>query len=72
MENPILRMLRQNNNANSMPMLKSIIGAKNPNEMFDNMMRTNPQFAQFVEQNKGRSPQEIARAYGIDPSILKF
>ena len=53
-------------------MLKSIIGAKNPNEMFDNMMRTNPQFAQFVEQNKGRSPQEIARAYGIDPSILKF
>lgn len=69
MENPILGMLRRNN-TNSVPMLKNLIGAKNPDALFSNMMRTNPQFARFVEENKGRTPEEIAKAYGINPSIL--
>lgn len=69
MENPITRMLRKNN-TNSMPQIMNILGAKNPDELFNNMINTNPQFKRFVEENKGRTPEEIAKAYGLDPSIL--
>lgn len=30
------------------------------------MMKSNPQFAQFVEQNRGKSPEQIAKENGID------
>ena len=43
----------------------------NPQPIFENMMRNNPQFRKFVEENKGKSPEEIARANGLDPLILK-
>lgn len=38
----------------------------NPQGLYDQMMRDNPQFASFVRDNQGRSPQEIAQRYGID------
>lgn len=44
----------------------------NPQELYDNMLKTNPQFAQFVEANKGKSPEEIAKANNIDPAILSL
>lgn len=31
-----------------------------------NLMQTNPQFAQFVAQNQGKTPEEAFRAYGYD------
>lgn len=34
--------------------------------MMANLMQTNPQFAQFVQQNQGKSPQEAFEAYGYD------
>ena len=38
----------------------------NPEQIMRQMMMSNPQFAQFVEQNKGKSPEQIARENGID------
>lgn len=38
----------------------------NPQGAFDQMMRSNPQFAAFVRDNAGKSPQQIARENGID------
>ena len=37
-----------------------------PSALITNLCQSNPQFAQFVEQNKGRTPQEAFRAYGYD------
>lgn len=37
-----------------------------PTPLITNLCRTNPQFAQFVEQNKGKTPQEAFKAYGYD------
>ena len=34
---------------------------KNPQAMYDKMLRENPQFAQFVETNKGKTPEDIAK-----------
>lgn len=50
-----------------MQMLKN----RNPQEVFNQMMQSNPQFRQFVEQNKGKTPEQVAREYGVDISQLK-
>lgn len=42
----------------------------NPQKLFDNMMRTNPQFAQFVNQCRGKSIEQIAREYNVDLNVL--
>lgn len=40
--------------------------ATGPEQLMQSMMKSNPQFAQFVEQNRGKSPEQIAREHGID------
>ena len=57
--NPILNRLNANKSQ------------QNPNVIFNQMMRTNPQFAKFVNDNKGKTPEQIANDYGIDPSLIQ-
>lgn len=38
----------------------------NPEQLMGKMMGANPQFAAFVNQNKGKSPGQTAREDGID------
>lgn len=40
--------------------------SSSPEQLMQSMMRSNPQFAQFVEQNRGKSPEQIAKENGID------
>lgn len=37
-----------------------------PSALLANLAQTNPQFAQFLAQNRGRTPQEAFKAYGYD------
>lgn len=37
-----------------------------PSALISNLAQTNPQFAQFLAQNQGRTPQEAFKAYGYD------
>ena len=53
--------------ANVMKMLKS----GNPEMIAHQMMQSNPQFRQFVETNKGKSPEQVAKEYGIDLNQIK-
>lgn len=53
--------------ANIMKMLRS----GNPEMIAQQMMQNNPQFRQFVEQNKGKTPEQVAREYGVDLNQLK-
>lgn len=53
--------------ASVMQMLKS----GNPEQIAQQMMQSNPRFKQFMEQNKGKSPEQVARENGIDLSQLK-
>ena len=70
--NPIIRQM-MGNNANGMlaraMQAKQMLGG-NPDAMFRQMMQNNPQFAQFVQENQGRTPEQIAQAYGIDVGML--
>ena len=45
-----------------MQMLKS----GNPEQIAQQMMQSNPRFKQFMEQNKGKSPEQVAKENGID------
>jgi len=63
--NPILQQLNPQNS-----MLKNLLqlkqGIQNPEALFQTMLNSNPQFAQFVQQNQGKTVEQIASAYGID------
>lgn len=37
-----------------------------PSALISNLAKSNPQFAQFMAQNQGRTPQEAFKAYGYD------
>lgn len=46
----------------------------NPNAtgMYEQLMKNNPKFAKFVEDNQGKTPEQIATENGIDPMVLKY
>ena len=37
-----------------------------PNAAIQMLSQRNPQFAQFMRDNQGKSPEQIAKEYGID------
>ena len=39
--------------------------------MVDRLSRTNPQFARFVAENRGKTPEQIASDYGVDYSLVR-
>lgn len=43
-----------------------VLRSSSPEQVMEKMMQSNPQFAAFVSQNKGKSPEQIARENGID------
>lgn len=43
----------------------------NPENMMHLLMNSNPQFKQFVEQNKGKSVEQIATQYGLNLEDVK-
>lgn len=50
-----------------MQMLKG----RNPQDVFNQMMQSNPAFRSFYEQNKGKTPEQVAQEHGIDLSQFK-
>lgn len=63
-QNPVNQMLQQ------AMQIKQMMG-NNPQAFAENLMRSNPQFRQFVEVNKGKSVEQIAQENGIDMSLLR-
>ena len=71
--NPILSMLQSSsgNLLSRISQIKDMLEGKNPDAVFNEMMQNNPDFRKFVESNRGKSPEQIARENGIDPTILR-
>lgn len=71
MGNPILeRMKRPTSNRNDIMSVLQM-AKENPDALFENMMKTNPQFKNFVEGCKGKSPEQIIQHFGLDPNLIK-
>lgn len=72
--NPILNLMtgsNANNMLNRAMQVKQMLQGGNPNVIYQQMMQNNPQFRQFVSDNQGKSPEQIAQAYGIDMNTIK-
>ena len=66
--NPLMMAMGGQNVASVMQMLRS----GNPEQIAQNMLSNNPQFRQFIEMNKGKTPEQVAREHGIDlPGMMK-
>lgn len=73
--NPLMMAMQGANNpmnkmgqvANLIKMLRS----GNPEQIAQQMMQSNPQFRQFVEANRGKTPEQVAREHGIDLNQIK-
>ena len=50
--------------------IKNMLSGKNPDDLYNQMMENNPQFRQFIEANKGKSVEQIAKENGINPQLL--
>ena len=48
-----------------------MLKGQNPDQLLQMFAQKNPQFAQFMRANQGKSPQQIAAAYGIDMSLVQ-
>lgn len=51
--------------------LMKMLRSGNPDQIAQQMMQNNPQFRRFVEQNKGKTPEQVAREHGVDLSQFK-
>ena len=43
----------------------------NPQAAYEQLMRNNPKFAEFVRANQGKTPEQIASENGIDYSVVR-
>ena len=72
--NPILSMLQNSDSGDLLSQIvqiKNMLSGKNPDDLYNQMMENNPQFRQFIEANKGKSVEQIAKENGINPQLLK-
>lgn len=54
----------------NLQMLKAMAQG-NPQALFNSMIQANPQFAQFVQQNRGKTAEQAFADYGLDFSQYK-
>lgn len=68
--NPLINAICGNSNTgNKNPNIMNIfqmLKNGNPEQIAMNLMHRNPQFRQFVEANKGKSPEQVAKEHGVD------
>ena len=66
--NPILQRLNNQNPGRPQEgnLVNRLMNAKNPDSLYQDLMSNNEQFRSFVTENRGKSPEEIARRYGVN------
>lgn len=73
--NPLMMAMQgANSQMNKMGQVANVLKmlcSGNPDQIAQQMMQNNPQFRQFVEANKGKTPEQVAREHGIDLSQFK-
>lgn len=69
--NPILSALNQPNSRNLLSQINVLLSGKNPDAVFSDLMQNNSQFRSFVEQNKGKTPEQIAKENGLNIEQIK-
>lgn len=70
--NPLMQTIgnRMGGGMNAFRVMQMLKG-RNPQEVFNQMMQSNPAFRSFYEQNKGKTPEQVAKEHGIDLNQFK-
>ena len=53
-------------------LISQLMSIKNPDAFYQKLISTNPQFAKFIQDNKGKTPEQIAKENNVDPRILNL
>ena len=62
-----------NQNGQALKGLMSGLAAGNPDQVVESLKATNPDFANFIEQNKNKTPEQVAAENNINlGALLKF
>ena len=73
--NPLMASMGPMNNIRQMMQMvngiKQMMNGKNPDTVMKLFAQKNQQFAQFLRDNHGKSPQQIAQDYGIDWNMVQ-
>ena len=73
--NPLMASMGPMNNMRQMMQMvngiKQMMNGQNPDTVMKLFAQKNPQFAQFLQDNHGKSPQQIAQDYGLDWNIVQ-
>lgn len=54
-----------------MPNLLNLLKSRNPQQLFNELMNTNPTFSKFVTENRNKSMEQIVADYNLDISKVK-
>ena len=73
--NPLMASMGPMNNMRQMMQMvngiKQMMNGQNPDAVMRLFAQKNPQFAQFLRDNQGKSPEQIARDYGLDWNMVQ-
>lgn len=73
--NPLMASMGPMNNIRQMMQMvngiKQMMNGQNPDTVVKLFAQKNPQFAQFLRDNQGKSPQQIAQEYGLDWNMIQ-
>ena len=73
--NPLMASMGPMNNMRQMMQMvngiKQMMNGQNPDTVMKLFSQKNPQFAQFLRDNQGKSPQQIAQDYGLDWNVVQ-
>ena len=73
--NPLMASMGPMNNMRQMMQMvngiKQMMNGQNPDTVMKLFAQKNPQFAQFLRDNHGKSPQQIAQEYGLDWGMIQ-
>ena len=73
--NPLMASMGPMNNMRQMMQMvngiKQMMNGQNPDTVMKLFAQKNQQFAQFLRDNQGKTPQQIAQDYGLDWNIVQ-
>ena len=72
--NPLMASMVPMNNIRQMMQMvngiKQMMNGQNTDTVMKLFAQKNPQFAQFLRDNQGKTPQQIAQDYGLDWNMV--
>ena len=67
--NPLMVAMNMGNGMNNgLVNIVRLLKSGNPEQIAQQMMQKNPKFKQFIESNKGKTPEQVAKENGVDLS----